>query len=110
MNVEIPKIPTESKIPVKRPLPSYWSGWVYIIAGVVVEVIGRLITGAMVNSTRANTTGGLSGMRNNLYALNQITKVQGFVDVIMVLLVIIGIIVLVRTFILRSKTKKRNST
>ncbi|KAF0109603.1 MAG: hypothetical protein FD147_2154 [Chloroflexi bacterium] len=96
-----PGRPKHSKPPVKSSLPSYRSGWGFIIASVIWEVLGRIFSGALANSARGQAVG------DYVFRMNQVAILQGFVDLIMVVLFFIGIIFLVRTYLARSKAAKK---
>ncbi|MHC1782983.1 MAG: hypothetical protein AB9891_09550 [Anaerolineaceae bacterium] len=99
---ELTKQSDDIKTPVKNSLPSYRPGWGWIIGVVLVEIIGRIFTGIMANAARSQNT----GLGDFLNVMNRLAFIQGLVDLLMVILGIIGIVLLVRTFLIRSKAKK----
>jgi hypothetical protein len=99
---ELTKQSEDIKTPLKNSLPSYRPGWTWLIVAVVVEIIGRIFTGVIADSARSQNY----GLGNYIYVMNRLAFVQGLVDLLMVILGIIGIVLLVRTFLIRSKAKK----
>jgi len=96
-----PQRPNQSQTPVKSPLPSYKTGWGFLIAAVVEKIVGSILTGAMANSGRGQAMG------DYLYRMNQVAMVNGVVDLLMVVLGIIGIVLLVRTYLARSRAARQ---
>jgi hypothetical protein len=80
--------------------PSYGLGAAIIIIAVVIEVIGRLIVGAINETSRGRN------LRDVIVIQNGAMAIRGTVDVIMLVLIVIGIILLVRTFLERKKASK----
>jgi uncharacterized Zn finger protein (UPF0148 family) len=97
---EKPKQRRDSRQSSKESHPSYGLGVAILIVAVAIELIGR----AIVASIRASASG--QGFRDVLITLNGAMAIQGTFDVIMVVLFIIGIILLVRTFWGRKKASK----
>lgn len=91
------------KAPAKSSSPSFKSAWGVLIVAVAVELIGRIITGVMANSARNLALG------NYINSMNQITMMQGIIDLIAVILVVISIILFIRVFVVRSKVAKNQS-
>lgn len=95
-----PNQPVQPQPPVKAAVPSYRSGVTCLIAGIVVELFGRILTGVIAGSARGQ------GMRNTIATMNTVTAMQGFFDLVMVGLVILGIVLLARTYFARSKAAR----
>ncbi len=100
MNTD-PGRPDHSTTQVKSPLPSYRNGWIFLAAAVVAETAGSLLAGAIANSGRGQ------GMGTSLFSMNQAAMVNGSADVVMVVLVLIGIVLLVRTYLARSRAARQ---
>jgi uncharacterized membrane protein len=94
------KQPDDSQTPPKDSLPSYWPGLGFLIAAVVANIIGRAIAGSIANSVSGQFSYGV------IDAANRATRTRGSFDILMVVLGIIGIILLVRAFLARSKASK----
>jgi hypothetical protein len=97
---ERPKQRRDSRPSSKVSHPSYGLGVAILVVAVVIELIGR----AIVASIRASASG--QGLRDVLVTLNGAMAIQGTFDVIMLVLLVIGIILLVRTFLERRKASK----
>jgi hypothetical protein len=97
---EVPKQRSDTRYPLKKSRPSYWSGLGLIIAAIVIELIGRAIVASIVASARGQA------FRNYLVTMNGAMKIQGSFDVIMVVMILIGIILLARVFFARKRASK----
>jgi hypothetical protein len=100
---ELPEKGAVIQMPVQKALSSYWPGVWWIICGVVVEIIGRVVAASAVESARGLPMG------NALNILNQAASIRGFSDLIMLVLIAIGVFQLVRSYRQRSKLKANNS-
>jgi len=81
----------------KSTAPSYGPGLRFIIAGGVIELLGRLAINAIEDSAH-----GIGAIRY-VAMMNTLTPIMGTIDVVMTVLVILGIYLLMRAFIARKK-------
>ena len=97
---DTPKQPEDSQTPLKGSLPSYWLGLGFLAAAVAAKVIGNAMVGSMADSARGQSFIGANS------TLNSAASTQRSFDILMVVLGIIGIILLVRAFLVRSKASR----
>jgi len=83
-----------------RSLPSYWAGWGFLIAAIATKLVGSVIVGSIKDSARGQS------WLNIANTLNKAATVQGSFDILMVVFVLIGVILLVRAFLARSRASK----